>query len=201
MKRIVCIILAVLFVLPFAGCKKKDDGNSSSQYDVDIAYYLSVGQFKEAKFGLGTDPQLIENEAVAEGENVAEGNTGDDHDEANQIRFQEGVVSCHYISGPFYYYYNKGKENDGISLIVNFDTAYGFQVGTSTDFEIKNAVSSMNPVMTDATDDDLFFMFMSTEGYEKLTCTSGKYELNFFFKDGILVCSAIENTTLWSVDG
>ena len=196
MKRCLAVLLALICIVSCVGCNKKENkGLSEYKYDVDIAYYLSVGQIKEAHFPLGTLPKEID-EATPDHSQVITGEGNHDHE--NIIRKEEGIVSYHYVYGPFHYYYNKNKADKGISLIVSFDAAYGFSVGSTTKYEVSRVLEKMGYTEKTADKDEIFFMPFYIENCEMLVCESGKYKLAFYFVDGTLIATTIENTLNWS---
>ena len=196
MKRFIAIALVLICAVSCAGCKKnKHDTSGEYKYDVDIAYYLSVGQIKEAHFSLGTLPREID-EANPDDSHVITGEGNHDHE--NIISKEEGIVSYHYVYGPFHYYYNKNEADKGISLIVSFDAAYGFSVGSTTKYEVSRVLETIDYKEKTANEDDLFFMPFYIENCEMLVCESGKYKLAFYFVDGTLIATTIENTLNWS---
>lgn len=199
MKRLIAVLLIFVFSCSLVGCKKEENKVSEDDFSNDLTYYLSLGQIKEADFALGTTPEAIENAELESSEAV----TGiGNHDHEHGITKEEGRVSYHYIYGPFHYYYNKGKEENGISFIASFDTAYGFSAGSTNKFEIENALKSLKFTSKIADEDDMFFMMFLLDDCEMLIYESGKYQLTFYFNsDDVLVCTTLQNKELWSVKG
>lgn len=200
MKRIIALCFCLIFVFTFAGCKK-DKTEGVSGYDIDIAYYLSSGQINEAKYHIGTNPDDIERDAEKqqadhnhEGEDEHEG--ADGHEGVITYTMYGNSIEA-YICDGFQYCYNVGQEEKGISCIVAQDTAFGFVCGTSYKHEVKNAVSSLSPVESDAESNELFYSIYTMNGVSKITCTKNKYQLTFYFYEDILDSVVIVNTETW----
>ncbi len=194
MKRVIALCLIFALVLSFAGCKGRDkDGEG---YSVDIQYFISVGQIKEAQFSLGTPIEDIEKVVKAQS---SEEHTGDGH--ADEIVLIEGSNYNYYNAPDFYYYYNVGNEEKGISCIVGFTDIYGFSVGQSGEYEVKSALEleELSPVSDIAVEEEFFFMPFSLENCKKLTCTYENKVLVFYFENDVLIAGVIYNKDNWAV--
>ena len=196
MKKLLSLLLVLVLVFTFAGCGERINNKDG----VDIEYYLSVGEIQGAQFRLGTKTEDIENAKLQHIES-ATGEGNHEHDHENAITLVEGVVSRHYVYGAYHYYYNKGKQTQGISFIAAFDTAFGFTVGTTTKTEVINALGKLKYTEGKAGDRDLFFTMFSPTNCEKVVLTKDNKELTFYFGDGVLMFVTICNTDLWSLDG
>ncbi len=194
MKKLLSLLLVLVLVFTFAGCGER----TKNKDGIDIEYYLSVGEIQGAEFKLGTKLEDIENAKLEHIESATgEGN----HDHGEAISLVEGVVSKHYVYGPYHYYYNKNNADKGISFIAAFDTAYGFTVGTTTKAEVVNALGKLKYTEAKADDNELFFAFISPSNCEKVVLTKDNKELTFYFGDGILMFVTICNTENWSLNG
>lgn len=194
MKRIIAICLVFVMAFSFVGCKsgeKKEEG-----YSIDIQYYISVGQIKEAEFSLGTSIEDIEKVVRAQS---AEEHSADGHDE--HIVLVEGSDYNYYNAPDFYYYYNVGNEEKGISCIVGFTDIYGFSVGQTGEYEVKTALEleKLSPVSGIAEEEEFFFMPFSLENCKKLTCTYKNNVLKFYFENDVLIAGVIYNKDNWTV--
>lgn len=193
MKRVIALCLVFALVFSFAGCKsdKKDDEG----YSVDIQYYISVGQIKEAQFSLGTPIEDIEKEIKAASSDEHSGEGSDD-----KIVLIEGYGYNYYNAPDFYYYYNTDKEEKGISCIVGFTDIYGFSVGQSGVYEVESALKleELSPVSGIADQDEFFFMPFSLEDCKKITCTYENKVLVFYFENDILIAGVIYNKDNWT---
>lgn len=200
MKRIIAYFLIISTMFLICGCKDNSNNTLEDDFITDVKYYLSLGKIKEADFALGTTPEQIENaELDFSHEEGGDANMGHDHEHG--IVKEEGAVSYHYIYGPFQYFYNKGKEEKGISFIVSFDKAFGFSVGSSTKFEVENALSGMDCTKRIAEKNDFFFMIIEIDDCEMLVYEYENYTLSFYFKDDLLICTTLQNSENWSLKG
>lgn len=193
MKKIIALLLVFSMVFCFIGCKD-EEGNNSSTYEIDINYYVSAGMISEAKYALGLDPDEIEKEAEqGSGEHNHEG--GDGHEDI--IEYQKfGDKEVYSVNG-FYYCYKSGKESDGISCIIGTDTVFGFTVGLSSKYEINSAISNMKPETSVASSKEFFYMPFALENMEKLSVSSGKNVLNFYFENDVLIAVSLYNGDKW----
>ncbi len=200
MKRIIAFFLILATFCLVCGCKDNSNDISDDDFSTDVKYYLSLGKIKEADFALGTTPEEIENaELEFSHETGGDANLGHEHEEG--LLKEEGAVSYHYTYGPFQYYYNKGKEDKGISFVVSFDKAYGFSVGSSTKFEVESALSDWDVTKRVAEKNDFFFMIIEIEDCQMLVYEYENYTLSFYFKDEMLVCTTLQDTQNWSLKG
>lgn len=193
MKRIIALLCAVLLVFSLCGCgnNKKNEG-----YSVDIEYFLKTGQVKEAQFALGTPIKDIEKE-IAKHSNEEEGNLC----QGDEIVLVEGANYNYYNAPDFYYYYNIGKEDNGISCIVGFTDIYGFSVGQTGEYTVKSALEQEGLKVSEdvADEDEFFFMPFSIENCRKLTCEIENNVLVFYFENDALIAGVIYNKENWAV--
>ncbi len=191
MKRIIALLCAVLLVFSFAGCgkNKKDQG-----YSVDIDYFLKTGQVKEAEYALGTPIKNIEKD-IAKHEDEAEGT----HCQGDEIVLVEGTNYNYYNAPDFYYYYNVGNEEKGISCIVGFTDMYGFSIGETGEYTVKAALEQekLQVESAIADEDEFFFMPFSIENCRKLTCSIESNVLVFYFENDALIAGVIYNKENW----
>ena len=193
MKKIIAVLLILCMTLCFVGCKNKDK-NESAPYEIDINYYLGVGQISEATYRLGLNPDEIEKDAEAQ-------NSGHSHEGGDG---HEGIIDYQrfdskeaYIVDGFYYCFNEGNEEDGIVCIIGNDTIFGFVCGVTSKYEINSAVSDLNPEISKAEDDEFFYMPFSMENIDKLTVKNGNKVLNFYFENDILISASLYNSDKW----
>lgn len=187
MKKLICLGLVFVFLFSFAGCKK--DKNNTDENGVDIKYYASLGQMPECEYKLGTPVEDIKNALTSE-ENT---NSEQDHDhETYQII--EGAKSVLIDCGNFGYYYLKEKENNGISYIVNYGKAYGFETGTLIT-DVKTVLGELEYFEEAVTNENAFFML--TAGGTLLKYNFEKYTVLFVFENNALCATAIYLTEDW----
>lgn len=183
MKRILSLIMALVLCFVFTACGKGKDKKSAT---VDIDYYAKLGQIPECSYALGEDPETVKNELSA----LAESEEG--HEIVYNVT--EGENNVLIEDGTFSYYYKKAKPEDGIGCIVDFGTAYGFEVGTII-LEIKEAIGEIF-VEEEMNDENSFFMF----GIENGTVLRIENEGNtvvFVFQDNALCATAIFTGSDW----
>lgn len=192
MKKLTAIFLGLIMMFCFVGCKEKE-GNNSSGYEIDINYYMGVGQISEAKYGLGFNPDDIEKEAEAQ-------NGGHNHEGDGN----EGVISYNNFSGNeayildgFYYCYKTGKESKGIACIISTDAVYGFTAGLTSKYEVNSVISPLNPESTVADKEEFFYLPFAMENIEKLTIKNKNNILSFYFENDILIAASLYNSENW----
>lgn len=134
MKKLCCLLMCLSITLCLCACKDKEAEKLEPK--VDLEYYAEHGQMLEAKFSLGADPIKVETELSAvneqlEAEHTEDSNHAHEHDQ-EEFFFEriEGETEVLLDNGNICYYYKKDKADKGISCIVNYDTAYGFELGT-----------------------------------------------------------------------
>lgn len=194
MKRITSLCLIAVLLLTLVGCNNKDKNDEG--YSVDIGYFISVGQIKEAEFSLGTPIKDIEKVIKQQSK---EEHSGDGHQD--QIILVEGSNYNYYNAPDFYYYYNKQNQDKGISCIVGFTDIYGFSVGQTGEYEVRSALEQekLSPVSAIADEEEFFFMPFSIDNCKKLTCTYENKVLVFYFENNILIAGVIYNKDNWTI--
>ena len=63
MKKIIALLLCVIFVFSLSACNSKEKDENSN--NVDIEYYANSGSMPETNYSLGTDPEKIKDELSA----------------------------------------------------------------------------------------------------------------------------------------
>ena len=185
MKKILCLILALVFVFSFTACgKEKKNDNGSG---IDYEYFAKSGQMPELNYSLGTDTEKVKSELSA----VAESEEG----EHSVYNVTEGENNVLIDNGSVCYYYKKANPEKGISYIVNYDKAFGFEIGTIS-LEVKKALEKFNPVEEPISEENAFFMFGMTSG-NVVKCEFGENTLLFVFDENALCATAIYVTKEW----
>lgn len=197
MKRLIAVLLSVCLLFALSACKgDKEDTNStpSATQTVDLAALMKQGKVPEAEFTIGTAVDTILNSHTEDEGTV---NDGHNHDE---IMVEEGNRSCSISLDGFRYYYEKAKEESGISSIVCQFNAYGFEVSEITG---KNDVISAFPNMeyTEhvATNEEIYFLPFEIEDCVVITYTADNFRLDFFFVDNSLLAVNLVDTNLWTL--
>lgn len=170
MKRIVCLMLAALMLICFAGCKDKKAEEKPVEETVDLEYFVRQGKIPECDFTVGAKGEEI---AGKQGAVINEG-------------FRYICIAYNNTS----YYYEKEAADDTVTCLVSFNGAYGFEMGTAV-YEItsKLANGNMKAEPQKLTEDDTFFMPVQ-EDYDGIKYTYGDHTVCFVFRDGALcACS------------
>lgn len=183
MKRFLSALLIVCILLSFAACGKAD--TSSDKNGIDIEYYAELGSMPESKYSLGQDIDTLKQEL----EEIY--NT----EEEAVYNVVEGKSTVQIDSGAFQYYYVKENESDGISYIVNFNKAFGFEIGTVS-VEISDALKEFKSVEEDLNDDNAFFVLGNQDG-KVLKYKFSKNTVSFVFVNDALYATAIYKTNDW----
>ena len=185
MKRLVCLLLCFIFVFSFTACGKDD--KKENKNGIDIEYYAKLGQMPELNYPLGTDVEKVKNELSA----AAESEEG----EHSVYSVTEGENNVLIDNGEVCYYYKKANPEKGISYIVNYGKAYGFEIGTVS-LEIKEALKEFNPVEEPLTEENAFFMF-GVESGSIIKCSFDENTVLFVFNENALCATAIYVSKEW----
>ena len=188
MKKIFCLMLSLLIIVSFAACGKDKKAETA---EVDIEYYAKFGEIPECDYKLGEDPEVIKSDLSAE-EETAVGN-----DEEYPYNVTEGEKSVRIDNGDFSYFYEKGKEDTGISYIAAFDKAYGFETGTSV-LDVKESLEGFSYTEEPADDSNAFFLMGLYNG-TVMRYTFDSTAIIFVFQDNELFATAIYNTDNWTI--
>lgn len=184
MKRIASLLICFAVIICFAGCDRKN--TSSDTNGIDVEYYARLGTIPESEYILSDDCEKVKSELTAKA----------DEDETVICNIEEGELSVLISTGDFYYYYEKDKQDKGISCIVALDTAYGFENGTVS-LEIKESLSEFTPEESENTD-NLFFM-NGLENGSQLKYQFGKNTVIFVFQDNALCATVLYNPENWNL--
>ncbi len=195
MKRVVAFLLIFALVFSFAACSSQQEVKQDEKYSVDITYFLNAGRFDTAEFSLGTPPSDID-EAIKAHEETHQG--GDGHSE--QTILVEDYGYNYYVASDFSYYYNTDKIESGISFIAAYNEFFGFAVGETGKYTVKNALESYNLQIAEGTAEeaDFFHMMVSIPDCEKITVQSGGNVLEFYFENEVLIFAVIYDGMNWS---
>lgn len=184
MKRIICLILSVLMLFSVTACGKEKKNNGSK---IDLEYYVKLGKIPESEYHIGAKAQEIKEKLKAAAEKSEHG-----HEVYDVIEGEENVL----IDGGLYnYYYKKANENKGISYLISYDTAYGFNIG-SIIIEVREAFKDIKFKEEPLNDKNSFFLPGATEG-TVLTTVISDYTLSFIFIDNALCATALYITNEW----
>lgn len=182
MKKIISILLSILLIFSFAACG--DESNSKGDI-VDLGYFVKLGQIPECDYKIGDSVETV-NEDLKKAANTSEDAVYD---------FVEGEENALIDGGLYSYYYKKANAQDGVSYIVSYDTAFGFEIGTLW-VEIENAYEDINFTQEEMNDKNSFFLLGSPEG-KVLKAEISDYTVSFLFVDNALCATAIYKTNDW----
>ena len=178
-------MLILILAFTFTACGKDNDKDKKNQ-GIDIEYYANLGQIPEVKYTLGYDVETLKSDLSALSENNAE-----------EVVFNilEGNDNILIDNGTYSYYYKKAAPEKGIGCVVDYDTAYGFEIGTVI-IEVKAALADFEYKEEAVNDKNAFFMF----GVDTGTVLECKFEENtvvFVFVDNALCATAIYTGDDW----
>ena len=181
MKKVLCILLSLCLLISFTACSKKED--TSKKSDLDLEYYAKTGEIPECKYKLGSDVETIKNElsSFAESEEGAE----------TLYDVIEGDETSYVTDGNYQFYYKNDNEDEGISYIVSFSTAYGFETGELI-LNVKEKLGDIIYIEEAIDDENAFFLFVPIEG-SVIKCEFEKNTVMFVFENNALCATAIYN--------
>ncbi|MEE1239811.1 MAG: hypothetical protein UHO61_07810 [Acutalibacteraceae bacterium] len=188
MKKIFCFVLALTMITSFAACGKEKKEETAK---VDIEYYAKLGEIPECDFKLGEDPENIKNTLSSEEQSAV--SAGEEY----AYNVTEGEKSVRIDNGDFSYFYEKEKSAAGISYIVSFDKAYGFETGASV-LDVKDALTGFSCTEEVADDNNVFFL-MGTENGSVLKYTFDDTVIIFVFQENELFATAIYSIDNWTI--
>ncbi len=195
MKRLLCLILALLMVLSLASCKKDGDDVSSDQGNstYDLVACMNQGKIPEATYVLGVDPEKIKNDY-----NYYE--EAEEHTQEHEIYVRENPNSTNIVVGDYYYYYVNGEEDKGISSIVSFSTAFGTEVhGFETKQDIIEKFNSVVFEERELTSLQAYFIPGEVENCTALTCKTENRRIDFVFMEDSLIAINLVDTENWTL--
>ena len=185
MKKILCLILSLVFIFSLTACS--DSGEKKKKNNIDIEYYANLGQMPECEYSLSESVSKINEELTKEFESS--------NIEEMVYNVSEKDNRVQIDNGQYKYFYLKDKEDKGVSYIVNFDTAFGFPIGTLT-VEIEDALKDFNYKTEEISKDKVFFLFGSPEG-SIIECNFKENTVMFVFENNALCATALYKTSDW----
>ncbi len=182
MKKIISILLSLLLLFSFTAC----GDNSKSNSDIaDLSYFAKLGQIPECEYKIGDSTETVN----AELKKAAETSEDAVYD------FIEGEENALIDGGLYNFYYKKENAQKGISYIVSYDKAFGFEIGTLW-VEIENAYEDIKFKQEEMNDNNSFFLLGNPEG-KVLKTEVSDYTVSFLFVDNALCATAIYITNDW----
>ena len=157
MKKILCLVLCIIFALSLTACGGKE--GKKSNHSIDVEYFANLGQIKDVDYKLGDDVDKTKESLKAKYESLQNGE-GEfaEEDEAFYYDFEsgeytvmtDGNVSCAYATE---------DKDAGITHIVKYGDAYGFTVGTvSTKLRDTMSAEGFDATEREAKSGELFFL-------------------------------------------
>ena len=189
MKKIICLFLACLLFFGLTACGGKNT-SSDDGAAVDLEYYAQLGKIPECPYKLGDDVDAVNAELSERAASYHGGENGD----TVIYNVTEGEQSVCIDNGLFLYYYEIAKKEKGLSFIVDFATAYGFDIGTIST-EVKKAFSAYPYTERDAYAEELFFLYGSSGTV--LEYQFGSRSVWFVFEDNSLCATVITDRENW----
>lgn len=196
MKKLFCLILCLVLSVSFCACGKGEDKDNESE--IDLSYYALLGQIPEVEYSLGADPDVIIEKLNAklkeENANHKEDPNHEHEHSESEFYFEvtEGENSVLLDNGHIRYYYNKANKEDGISYIVNYDTAYGLPLGTLVS-EVKETFPNIEFMEEPVAEHNAFFATNIMNGVV-LTTAFDSVAISFVFQDNALFATFIRNS-------
>lgn len=147
MKKILSLVLCIVFVFSLTACG--NNSNSGSDHSVDIEYYAKMGKISDIDYILGAD---IDDAKTALLQTVDEDGESlyFDYTSGDYTVMSDGSVCCCYKTD---------TASEGITHIVKYGDAYGFNIG-SVSTQVRDTMSDMGFDATerDAKQGELFFL-------------------------------------------
>lgn len=183
MKRAFCLLFAVILIFGLVSCKKEKDSTNVDR--VDIEYYANLGEIPECEFALGDSVEDIEKTLSERAE------------ESHEVFYNqvEGKNNVLIEDGTHAYYYVKSNKENGVSYIVSYETAYGFEIG-DVSIQIKEAISDIEYTEEELNENNSFFLYGEGEG-NVLKCKFEKNTVMFVFRENALCATVIYNNKDW----
>lgn len=196
MKKLFSLFLCCAIVLTLTACGEKKKNNTS---EIDLEYYAKTGIMPEAEYNLGSDAEDVISKLSKQKEDFDKGQmqeTNDDHSETAFIfEVTEGEKNVLIDNGVINYYYNKDNKQNGISYIVNYDTAFGIKIGTLIS-EVQNKLSDYDLKSEKMAENDVFFAPYIIDG-SVLKLRIKNVEFMFVFQENELIATAMYDTDNW----
>lgn len=184
MRKLVCFALCIVFAFSLCGCSKDKD-NSKVKSNVNVEKYALSGKMPEVDYALGQDVDAL----LSDLDKLNAQLSSNAEHESLYMTYEIGERTI-IATGEVNYYYNTDKKDDGISYIVNFGNAFGFEQGSIlSDVKDKMENRGFSAERKDVHSDDLFFLPM-IDGLEVLEYKFKDRTVLFVFQNNCLcACS------------
>lgn len=149
MKRILSLMLCIGFIFCLAACGNNSD---KANHNIDIKYYANLGQINDIEYKLGGDVDAAQQALSADTENL------EDEHEKFYYDYQSGDYTV-LTDGAVCCCYKTESKADGITHIVKYGGAYGFNSG-AVSTQVSDTMSSFGyeSKEREAKSGELFFM-------------------------------------------
>ena len=206
MKRLFCIALCFL-ALCLSGCGNNEDTPSNSTTAEKIETIVGIGKFEDMEYGLGADVDTVKDYYSGLVDEYNEIHMNDSQDgEHSHVHDHEAVIPYYSlnkndgyteidVSDVRFYYINKKSEN-GISVIATDKDVFGFTMGSTTKYDVEEAMAVKGETRN-ATEDDLRLLAFPTEPMVILRYEYENRMLDFYFYENMLVTVAIIDSENW----
>ena len=183
MKKILCLVLCMVFVFSLAACSEESEEKGS--HSVDVEYYANLGQINGVAYKLG--------DSVQETKTALE-ETVDDHGESNYFDYLSGEYTI-MSDGAIYCCYKTEDESAGLTHVITTGDAYGFTAG-AVSVEVRDIMSSIgfDAKERDAKRSEIFFLPAGAQ----MTVLEYKIQNNtllFVFQEHYLAATVITKIT------
>ncbi len=199
MKRLTALVLCLVFLFSLCSCKvnKEQPESAPSEAGYNLSQILKEGKIPGTNYALFTLPETIKTENHY-GEHV-DGEQLHDHEDGNGLFVEEGNRSVKLSLNADCYYYEKGKEDKGISSIVVFNDVLDLLIGTSTSNDVKINFEGIVFEERELTNMQVYFIPYEVEGAKALTFSEGNRKIDFIFMSDILIAINLYDTSVWSL--
>lgn len=201
MKKIIAILISLVFLFSLAACGDKEAPKTEGDEALknSIAESVSVGKIPEVKYAIGTASEEIDKYYADIEKQMEEAHEGDGNvhsDDDMMLNSMEGYLSYTYEIGTEKYFYEKAKKAAGISVICSLEDAFGIKQGTSKS-EVEAALTGLELQTLQASEEELYFVPLIEAIV--LRYKSGDYRLDFYFSNNELVATVLINTKNWTI--
>ena len=147
MKKLICFVLCVVFVLSLTACGS--EGNEKATHSIDIEYFVKLGQIKDFEYKLG--------DSIDDAKTLLS-QTTNDHGESNYFDYPAGDYTV-MSDGEICVCYKTDDQASGVTHIVKYGDSYGFPVG-AVSTQVRDAMTGMGFTATEreTKQGELFFM-------------------------------------------
>ncbi len=207
MKKLFAILICICLIsCVFAGCseEKEPEKPPVTTADGKIDAVAAEGKLEGVDFGLGADIEALKIHYEELAEKYEEDHGEDNHDhgvtgeEGHYYNLEENDEYTVIDVSSARFYFENGKEDKGVSVIATDSDVFDFKVGTTTKYEVEEALKAKGDSLS-ATEAEFRFLAVRTEPVLILRYEFGDYQLDFYFYDNILITTVIMDTENWTI--